>query len=540
MYSVSESVKENIVKNFIKVLEEREYPYTEMAVRKIIDTAIASKASLLDILSKHPNWREDKLIIRFEEDYSREFNIAAMYEFANWIIRAIRRTGRMTSNLDDRVIAFIKYSITNQFFDVGMKQDIDSLNALNDNFKLRTNMKASKAILKLCKVMGYDTLPHAGELHSSTKDRPKYDDFNYEYAKLCDNINPIKTKRHTCISLNPLDFLLMSHGSSWHSCHDIDYFNDDPGCYSSGTISYLLDECSFIFYTVDAGFNGNDIEFEPKIQRQVFGYKDEVFIQSRLYPQSMDCGAESVYTDIREVVQKVIADCLDKPNLWVKNTTDVNTVVTRGADATCYPDWKPGCPGSSHCNLSVIKGVTKFPKIVLGARPICIECGMRHSVTGNINCCSSNCYNCENCGCNIEEDEVRWVGDYAYCEDCVTWCEDCEEYELNDDIVRINYIGSWGSDHRYVCSCCAENYWCCDNCGEYWDDDDLVHTEEGNHYCPDCNDSYGYCENCCCHYDSDSMVFDDVDGCYYCDECYDKIVSDRENEEDEEEDYLAG
>lgn len=527
---VSSKVKQDITKQFIKVLEDRNYPYTESAVNKIIETFLESKASLIKLLSKHPNWNSEKLLIQFDEDYSREFNRVAIVDFVNWLGTAIQKAGKYYAEVDRQVDWFIRYEINDQFFDPSMKDAITKLNFYNGNFKLRTNMKSSKAILKICKEMGYDKLPPLGELYNSTKERPRYNDFNYQYAVLCDNINPIKVRRHTCISLNPVDFLLMSNGTSWHSCHYIDYFNEDPGCHSSGTISYLLDECSFLFYTVDASFDGKDIELERKVQRQIFGYRDEVFVQSRLYPQSMDTGAEAVYTDIRNVVQKVIADCLEVPNLWTRSTSDVNNVVEHGEDATCYPDWNVS--GSRDlCSISRIKGTTKFPKIILGAQPICISCGYRHSEDGNINCCDSG-YTCDKCGDRIcDEEGIYRVNGGTYCRDCIIICEDCDEYELAEDSLEVwGWNGRGRKVSKFVCSSCAEDYHQCSCCGNYWHCDDMVETEEGEWYCDECNDSYTECEECGAYHSIDNIIYDDEDEVYYCRECFRDKIEEKEEE----------
>ena len=532
MYEVSATVRKDIANQMDWVLEDRNYPYSNKVVADIVNNSIDKKSNLIDMFSKHSNWNPDKLMIQFDEDYSREFNRNALYRFCNWIEKAIAQEDRQLTELERYVIYFIQ-DIKEQFFNETMNDDIARLNSRNDNFKLRNNMKSSKAILKLCKEMGWDKLSHTGELYSSTPERPKYDSFDYEYAMLCDNINPIKTTRHTCLSLNPVDFLLMSNGTSWESCHYIDYYDSDPGCYSSGTISYMLDECSFIFYTVDADFCGEDIELEEKLQRQVFGYKDEVFIQSRLYPQSMDCGAEAIYTDIRNIVQKVISDCLEKPNLWTKTTSDVNDIVEQGYGATCYPDWRPGCPGSTHCSISKLKGTTNLPKIILGAKPICIECGGTHHVENSITCCSrSGGYYCAKCDSWIDEDDVYWVHDEAYCGDCTVYCEDCGDYEVYDDATQVYYYNRYGNKcSKWVCTDCLESYSHCDCCDEYWHDDDIIRTEEGNYYCPECNDSYGICEECDEYHDLDELTYDEVTEKYYCQDCYEKLIEEREEEE---------
>ena len=40
-----------------------------------------------------------------------------------------------------------------------------------------------------------------------------------KFAKYADSINPIKVKRHTVLSVHPIDYYTMSFGNSWTSCH---------------------------------------------------------------------------------------------------------------------------------------------------------------------------------------------------------------------------------------------------------------------------------------------------------------------------------
>ena len=74
--------------------------------------------------------------------------------------------------------------------------------------------------------------------------------------------------------MNPVDFLLMSNGNSWHSCHYIGDYPDEAGCFSSGTIAYMMGEDSFIVSVIDKEWPDDNLAFAPKINRQVFGYRD--------------------------------------------------------------------------------------------------------------------------------------------------------------------------------------------------------------------------------------------------------------------------
>lgn len=514
--TIANEVRNEVYKNMTEELTDRHYDWSKNAINSILDTWNERKDALLDLLSKHPLWNSERLMIQFDADYERPICTQEINDFCRFLRQNVPNAewswwGEQTK--ENKIVNFIN-NITSEFFNEGMSVSIEEINALDEKFRLRTNMKSSKAIGKLCRDMGWDQI----------------EGYNKRYSALCDCLNPIKVTRHTCISLNPVDFLLMSNGTSWNSCHDIGEA-DDCGCYSSGTISYMLDEHSFVFYTVHSEYDGDCIEREPKVQRQIFGYNDEVLFQSRLYPQSNDCGADHVYTEIRNIVQKVIADCLGKSNLWVKSSC--GDVVHHGFGATCYPDFKH----FSMCNISTLKereNGKEGRRIVMGAKPICIECGSTHGNEENINCCCSGGYYCADCGCWIDEDDAYYYnGDY-YCSDCVSYCEECCEYVPNDEIREID--GVW------VCEDCiqnSENIYACEHCGTPHFTDNMVFTYDGDAYCESCAERYiVYCEECDEYYHIDDTTYDPETNQRYCDDCYHDILANREREAEEERDML--
>ena len=376
-YKIKPETLDSLKNEMKKVLDC--YPEkTDAALDCILKEWIRVKQPLLDIFSKHPNWNQDKLMIQFDTDFSRDFDLNAISAFSDKIKCYALAKRNVSSQYqlpypENKAIWFLN-SIRSQYFDESMDYYINGLNRTYDNFKIRNNMKASKAIGKICNELEWDKMPN----------------YNKEYAKLCDALNPIKVLRHTCISLNPIDFLLMSNGNSWKSCHIIETENYDAGCCSSGTISYMLDACSFLFYTVDSEFNGTDIELEPKIQRQVFGYKENTIFQSRLYPQDCDYGANDLYKDIREVVEKVISDCLDIPNIWIKKKqNEIRQYVRKGNDSTAYPDFRH-LMGMATVSVHKSQENNTRKLVMMGRKPMCIHCGSKHTVRGSLYCSDCN------------------------------------------------------------------------------------------------------------------------------------------------------
>ena len=203
----------------------------------------------------------------------------------------------------------------------------------------------------------------------------EYSEYEREFAKFADAINPLTIKRHTCLSLHPVDFLLQSNGNSWRSCHYIGDNADDAGCYCTGTVSYMLDPTSMVFYTVSGTYDGDYIEHEKKITRNMFAYENGILLQQRIYPQATD-GSDDIYKQYRNIVQEIFAYCEDQPNLWTVSH-DAPAYCKQGIGSTMYHDWLR--QSSSLSSISKLNSRRDFvaeenlsKKLTIGAFPLSI------------------------------------------------------------------------------------------------------------------------------------------------------------------------
>lgn len=291
------------------------------------------------------------------------------------------------------------------------------------------------------------------------------------------------------------------------------------GCYSSGTISYMLDSTSMVMYTTDAENEAKDFWKQPKITRQMFHFGQEKLIQGRLYPQDNDNGSEEIYTQYRNIVQQAIAECLGVPNLWTLCRGVENASRYIISNGTNYPDYDH----FSNCTLSRIKGSENEKNIVVGEPPICVECGCRHNVEDNINCCYQN-HTCNHCGCIVREDDIIWVNDYGYCPDCVERCEECGEWAVLEDMTYIE-------DYGYVCEdCCNEYFDYCEECDRWYHMDNVAYVESADRYvCYDCIDRYyTVCDECGELFLNERIQT--INGRHLCEDCYNEEEADDEEE----------
>lgn len=515
----------NILGNMKELLSEYDYMYDGWALEKIIDEWANQKAELIEAFKKHPKYVEGEFLIAFDQNYERDIDKDEAERFYHYILNVAskyistlpaeiqeqRITEGTTAVLPAKLCDWLLYNFLGDMSGRIISEDAAKrLEAVLPQIHPHAGQKTSRVVNKIMKYLNYDKDP----------------DYNKNFAKFADALSPMSIKRHTILSINPLDYLTMSFGNSWASCHTIDKINKRKmpnsyeGQYSSGTISYMLDTSSMVFYTVDSKYDGSEYWTQPKINRQMFHWGAEKLVQGRLYPQDND-GNDDAYAPYRQIVQSIMSTIFDFPNLWklFKGAEAASKyIISQGThyrDYECY----------SNCTLSRLNDSDNDDIFTVGAEPICIECGNRHSCEENINCCEDEYRVCEKCGARIyHEDDEYWVGDYCYCQDCVTYCEECGEYELNDNVTFV------GSVDKYVCDWCLEHYYTrCDYCGEYIQNDDAIWVESTEEYvCCDCiKEHFTECDYCGEYIpDRDIKYIDDTP---YCESCYERM---EESEED--------
>lgn len=468
--------QEIILNNMEDLLERFDYEYTRSALISIVNKWWFNKRGLLDLLSNHPNYDPDQYAIVFDTDYEREIDGDEVHEFQNYMLSTL-----CDLNVDNRwsAISFTAERVISEGY-------ANILNKFWPDVHAHAGQKTTRVVNKLCKILGVDKpiVPNPTEEEIKSAER----EYNQRFARFADAMSPIKIKRHTIISLNPLDYLTMSFGNSWSSCHTIDKENKRGvggdsyhGCRSSGTVSYMLDSTSIVLYTVDGAYNGREFWNQPKINRQMFHYDNGILVQGRLYPQCND-GKGSLYEPYRNLMQEIIAGLEEKPNLWnLHRGTEVcdKYIYSYG---THYRDYS----NFDDCNVSVMKDAAECEKTIdIGHDPICIFCGSEHETEENISCCYDR-HRCSKCGAIHDEEDMRNINGEWYCEDCTYYCVACGEFHVGTPDTEPD------SDDHYVCIDRIDDYEICDDCGGYRPKNTMKEID-GLRICPRC---YTTCSHC--------------------------------------------
>lgn len=185
-----------------------------------------------------------------------------------------------------------------------------------DGIAIKSGMKMSRAFNRVCTHYGVD----------------KWREYNRMFAKYADMVSNNERELNFIISANPLDYLTMSFGKSWASCHTIDTHNRRRaangyhGAYCNGTLSYMLDKSSFITYVLE---EVDGVLYEKgKLYRNMFHVNVDTckFVQGRIYPQGND-GSTDLYSKFRNIVQKEFTKLMElSEDKWkVKGVSDDDT-----------------------------------------------------------------------------------------------------------------------------------------------------------------------------------------------------------------------
>ena len=563
-------------------------PYCTEASRK----CITAKADLIAMLEKHPKWDEENLRVHFDADFIRPVDkdgaINALLDLAFYLSRDVKNeNGGLREAVEyswqDENCIWRRYYLADWHFsdDNEHREDrpkMDSLDPLfclgsslclrewNEGFarsttitpefekfvkavmpsaRIHAGTKSTRALFKL--LSQYDWETHLKGKNSRTYTNPYTLEEVYEddltrarqaYTVYADAMNEFKVTRHTVLSVNPMDFLRMSYGNSWQSCHRISTDDESSGCYSAGCWSYAYDKQTMIFFTVDGNIDESKITYAPKYNRQLYFWNGKALSPSRLYPQGFD-GDSAEYKLTREIVEQIVADATGYGNMWKKlpydscvydEVTGYRIWESRGLHYpdyfhSRYPIYTPSFLASDVDD----EGLREFAKFTVGSTaPICVVCGQKLSRYDYTDapicreCAESSQSACDCCGDYYAEDDLTYIEDedIYVCEDCLennyVWDEYNDSYVRSDDA---EYVRDYGWVRRSTLECYDDFFWC-EGC-EHWFYRNYEESEEldGYTYCSNCfEDRAQECSRCGALHDRDSM-YQTEDGKWVCDDC---------------------
>lgn len=387
---------------------------------------------------------------------------------------------------------------------------IELIHKLNELAKIEPHVgqKFSKYILKLLKVILADKL---------NNDECIKKEFEKSYAELADACNPTEFTRDVVLSVDPVDYLTMSHGNSWSSCYAINSdwgTNTYRGAYSVGTWSYMNDASTMIMYQPSRERDENGLAFTTKVYRQCVMFNDiDLLITSRLYP------AKHVETtalkEFRRYAQNFISEMYGITNYWVaKNRSDedasavLEEFVVKNDEFRGYYDLEhfseivyASIPKALYSNFEEYNKANKYRDehyIYVGEE--CYEPvngdtfeGYDEDECRYVNL-KANDKVCRECGCVIDTDydyySVTEDDDY-YCRDCSHWCDHHEEYE-SPTFEQVEIDGNYICVNALIDLEREGEAYRCGECGEYHYSQGRYANPQfinGNLMCIDCHEN---------------------------------------------------
>ena len=502
-----------------KTLTFAKVPHGEDGITANLDAWLSAKRKLINVLRKHPNWNEDAMAVIIPEKVASGVDEYEVRDKCMQLYEKLR---------DERLspIAY-KWECDGPQWEVLAVQNLsdEDVAYLNDtgwgNYeRAKVGQKTSRYIRKLLLKMGVpqDCTP-----------------VWKAYAALADALNPVTITRPLVISVNPSDYLMMSYGDNWSSCHIINpdivahTTNHYSGQSKIGCLAYLVDSCSIITYTVDAlPEDLSDLPITHRHTRQMFMLHQghPLLLQSRMYPYTHDHALIDVR---RTIMQGVIAQCLSLPNLWRKKNT-YEGFETVGCQ---YPDYEY----VDEYEISVsyqASGEFDFDMYQsIGDTALCVRCGNRVSANSSVICyeCSHE-LQCAHCGEPInvdDEDSYRVINGRRYHCHCTYWCDHCGEYHsMVVDHAEIEGVGIVcydalrSSDEYVYLGMRTRSKWIrrvdlpegsIEICGEYFENDDAAR-----------NRGYEKCARCG-SWNSKWGMWSGHDGRKYCDKCLEETMT---------------
>lgn len=301
---------DHITEAFYNVMYQYKLAFTPDGVQANLNQWRQQKTSLLELLRRHPNWREQELAVVFDLSEQRQLDRACVDETKFEMLTLAEEAGLTGEGLEE-----FRDALDAATADYATVPDESRLPVIRNrgHIKCDAGMKASRIINRLCAKFGIDQYETERELgHGDTLHTARVKPYNAVFARLADALNPVRISKTGVLSVHPCDFLEMSaKKNAWHSCHCL-----ADGGWRAGCQSYMGDGVSMVFFTVDDEVKDHFYRAR-RLTRQIFCYRDGVLLQSRLYPQNDD-DVRKLY---RSMVQSVIARCLGLPNLWKTNTT---------------------------------------------------------------------------------------------------------------------------------------------------------------------------------------------------------------------------
>ncbi|MBQ2299456.1 MAG: hypothetical protein II278_08805, partial [Bacteroidaceae bacterium] len=419
--------------------------FTFDGVRKNVKVWYENKSGQMQLFRKHPYWSEKHKAIMLLQTETRGVDYhdaGCKYEsLLNYVSKTYRPKDRRVLSVFRNGFPWCISNGIEQTATMPGKFATAMDNSCDVPPYMKKVMKEGAKITRIVRHWFSELRLESGEIVDATKlvdeGEPRTrDSFEKRYAVFADAMSELTIEKLTLVSLHFCDFMTMSNGNSWSSCHYINshnIFHDENsgsyhGAYKLGCLSYALDKPSFILYTLPSTYDGDEHYRVQKLNRMCCQYDGGIIITGKAYPNN----SNDTIQRYRDMMQTIISQCESVPNLW-SCSTDISAVeryVETASDSAHYPDYmhakqRPTVSVSRSYDLDLNK------RILIGHRAYCLHCGDGIVEAPWLQCEKHRIKMvCACCGKKLNEDSTykKYDGKY-YCSDCLFLCAYHHRYE---------------------------------------------------------------------------------------------------------------
>ena len=413
--------------------------YTFEGVRTNVQTWYNNKQKQIALLRNHPYWSEEAKAIIFLQTETRSVDINRAGHILGDMFNFV------ANNAGEKPKTELLGAIQNVMFHMGNGEPPlvtkDFINSITDRLTIDSIPKQVRSCLSCgCRITklvrkAFEFLElSSGKIFNATTLKVGDDSFDKIYARFSDCLSELTVEKITLLSVHFNDFMLMSNGNSWSSCHFINsnnIFHEHTGQsvrgeYKQGCLSYALDAPSMILYTLPATYDGSEYYRCPKLTRMCCQYENGVLITGKCYPNNED----NLITRYRNILQQVLSQCGRFPNLWTfsKNTEKIEMFAKTQSGSAHYPDYSYS---RQKPTVSMCRNVTfdLDNPMIIGSKAHCLFCSTEIDANRRswLQCKKhERKIVCKICG---KRTELHEIYDDFYCDDCTFWCAYHKRYE---------------------------------------------------------------------------------------------------------------
>lgn len=421
----------------IRVFEEFKIDgdFSFEGVRTNVSTWYNNKRKQIELLRKHPYWSEEAKAVVFLQTETRSVDIPLAGRKFGDLFHYVN--GNITGSVDTTLPGAIQsamFSMNNGEPPVVNQGMIDVITGRYDSVdeihkQIRNCLSVGCRITKLARKAFEFCKLSSGEIINATTIRSEGSSFDKAYAVFSDCLSELTVEKITLLSVHFNDFMLMSNGNSWSSCHFINSHNifhehtgqSVHGEYKQGCLSYALDAPSMILYTLPATYDGEEYYRAPKLNRMCCQYENGVLITGKCYPNNED----SLITRYRNILQQVISQCGGFPNLWTfsKSISKIGMFTKTAPGSAHYPDYSYE---KQRPTVSLCRNITLDldNPMMIGHKAHCLYCSKEidNNRRSWLQCDEHEIKMiCSTCG--KRTGSLYDINGVKYCDNCTFFCE---------------------------------------------------------------------------------------------------------------------